>query len=86
MNKDHNMVEVITANPNHICVGAVVQPRSTANRQAWLQRTTPATLTVTKKTTPPDIIDAVKLHHQVSITYTAAKRAKKHLLGDELEN
>ena len=86
MNKDHNMVEVITANPNHICVGAVVQPRSTANRQAWLQRILPATLTVTKKTTPSDIIDAVKLHHQVSITYTAAKRAKKVLLGDDLEN
>ena len=80
------MVEVITANPNHICVGAVVQPRSTANRQAWPQRILPATLTVTKITTPPDIIDAVKLHHQVSISYITEKRAKKNLLGDDLEN
>ena len=39
-----------------------------------------------KKTTPLDIIDAVKLHHQVSITYTAAKRATKNLLGNDLEN
>ena len=52
MNKDnHDMVKVVTVNPNHICAGAVMQPRSTANRQAWLQCILPATLTVTKKTT-----------------------------------
>ena len=86
MNKDRNMVKVVTVNPNHICVGAVMQPRSTANRQAWLQRILPATLTIAKKTTPSEIIDAVRLHHKVSITYDAAKRAKKYLLGDDLES
>ena len=86
MNRNRGMVEVITANPNHIRVGAVMQPRSTANRQAWLQRILPATLTVTKKTTSSEIIDAVKLHHQVSITHTATKRAKKSFLGDDLES
>ena len=83
MNKDRNMVKVVTVNLNHICVGAVMQPRSTANRQACLQRILPATLTIAKKTTPSD---AVKLHHKVSITYDAAKRAKKYLLGDDLES
>ena len=68
MDKDRGTVEVITANPNHICVGAVMQPRSTANRQAWLQRIVPATLSDTKKTTPSQIIDDVKFHHKVPIT------------------
>ena len=63
-----------------------MQPHSTANRQAWLQRILPATPSVTKKTTPSQIIYAVKLHHKVPITYAAAKRAKKNLLGDDLEN
>ena len=63
-----------------------MQPRSTANRQAWLQRILPATLSVTKKMAPSQIIDTVKLHHKVPITYAAAKRAKKNLLGDDLEN
>ena len=48
-------------------MGAVMQYRSTANRQAWLQRILLATLTVPKKTTLSEIIDAVKLHHQVPI-------------------
>ena len=69
MDKDRGTVEVITSNPNHICVGAVMQPRSTANRQAWLQRILPATVSVTKKTTPSQIIDDVKFHHKVPITY-----------------
>ena len=38
MNRDRGMVEVITANPNHIFVGAVMRHRSATNRQAWLQR------------------------------------------------
>ena len=41
---------------------------------------------VTKKTTPLEIIGAAKLHHQVSITYGAAERAKKSLPGDDLES
>ena len=65
MNKDRNMVNMFTVNPNHICVGAVMPPRSTANRQAWLQRILLATLTIAKKTTPSDIIDAVKLRLKV---------------------
>ena len=85
-NKDGDMVKVTIISPNHICMGAVMQPHSTANWQAWLQRILPATLTVTKKTTPSEMINAVKLHHQVSITYGAAKRAKKNLLGDDLES
>ena len=80
------MVKVVTVNPNHICVGAAMQPRSTANRQAWLQRILPATLTVTKITTPSQIIEAVKLHHQATITNDAAKHAKKNFLGDDLES
>ena len=86
INKDRNMVKVVTVNHNHICVGAVMQPRSAANRQAWLQRILPATLTIPKKTTPSEIIDAVKLHHKVSITCDAAKRAKKYLLDDGLDS
>ena len=82
MNKDRDMVEVITVNPKHFCV---MQPRSTANRQAWLLRILPATLIVTKKTAPSGIVDAVKLHHQVSVTCDAAKRAK-NLLRDDLES
>ena len=49
MNKDRNLVKVVTVNPTHICVGAVIQPRSTANRQAWLQCILPATLTIARK-------------------------------------
>ena len=36
--------------------------------------------------TTSQIIDAVKLHHKVPITIAAAKRAKKNLLSDDLEN
>ena len=64
----------------------MIQPRSTANRQAWLQRILPAALAVPGEAAPSGVIDAVKLHHKVSITYGAAKRAKKYLLGDELES
>ena len=37
------------------------------------------------KTTPSQIRDAVKLHHQVAISYVAAREAKKDLLGNDLE-
>ena len=64
MNKDRNMVNVINVIPNHICVGAVMPPRSTANRQAWLQCILPATLPIANNTTPSKITDAVKLRHK----------------------
>ena len=59
MNKDHNMVKVATVNSNHICAGAVMQPRSTANGQAWLQRILPATFRVVRKNAPSQITDAL---------------------------
>ena len=49
MDKDRGIVEVLTVNPSHICVGAVMQPHSTANRQAWLQRILPATFQLRRK-------------------------------------
>ena len=86
MDEDHNVVKVVTVNPNHIYAGAVTQHSSGVDRQDWPQRILSAILTVTKKTTPSQIIEAVKLHHQVSVTYPAAKRAKKNLLGGDLES
>ena len=60
MNKDHDMVDVIIVNPNHVCAGAVMLPHGSANWQAWLQcildLRIPATLTVAKKAPPSEII------------------------------
>ena len=83
--KTHGCVKVIKVNDEHVCVGVAPVRRAVANSQAWLQRILPTTITITKNTTPSQIRDAVKLHHQVTITYDAAKRAKKSLLGDDLE-
>jgi hypothetical protein len=45
----------------------------------------PETITITKNTTPRDIIDAVVLRHHVTINYEAAKKAKTHALGDDMD-
>ena len=69
----------------HICVSAAPVGCAVSSSQAWLQRILPTIIAIDKNTTPSQIRDAVKLHHQVTISYNAAKKAKKHLLGEDLE-
>ena len=52
---------------------------------AQCPRILPTIIAIDKNTTPSQIRDAVKRHHQVTISYNAAKKSKKHLLGDDLE-
>ena len=40
MDKDRDIVEVITVNPNHICVGAVMQPLVQRTRKPGYSATT----------------------------------------------
>ena len=84
LNRKLGCVKVIQVKDEHICVGVAPGKRTVSNSQAWLQRILPTVIAITKNTTPSQIRDAVKLHHQVMISYDAAKRAKKHLLGDDL--
>ena len=58
--------------------------RNQSSRQSWLQQILPTTLPITKGMTSRQIIDAVALHHYVTINYEAAKKAKKLALGDDL--
>ena len=78
-------VVVVSIGEEHNCVGAGQISHGPSSQQTWLQRILPATLSINKSTTPRAIIDAVKLHHHVTITYDAAKKAKKLLLGDDLQ-
>ena len=66
-------------------MGVAPVGHTVSNNQAWLRRILPTIITIAKNTAPTQIRDAVKLHHQVTISYDAAKRAKKYLLGDDLE-
>jgi len=56
----------------HTCVGAPPVKRGLATERWWLQEILPTVITVTKTTTPKQIIDAMALHHQVAISYQAA--------------
>ena len=84
-NKTLGCVKVAKVEDEHICVGVAPVRQTASSNQAWLRRILPTIITITKNTTPTQIRDAVKLHHQVAISYDAAKRAKKYLLGDDLE-
>lgn len=53
------------------------------SRQIWLRRILPTTISIGKSTTPREIIDAVKRQHNVTVSYEAAKKAKKLLLEDD---
>ena len=78
---------MVTVNPNHICVGAVIRTAPQHGEPTSLVAVhSPCNPSIAKKTTPSEITDAIKLHHKVSITYGAAKRAKKYLLGDDLDS
>ena len=72
--KTHGCVKVIKVNGEHVCVGVAPVRRAVANSQAWLQRILPTTITITKNTTPSQIRDAVKLHNQVLVGYSAVYR------------
>ena len=76
---------MVSIGEEHNCVGAGQISHSPSSQQSWLQRILPAALSINKSTAPRAIIDAVKLHHHVTITYDAAKKAKKLLLGDDLQ-
>ena len=65
----------------YIVVGSINECRGQSSQQTWLQRILPTTITITKATTPRQIIDAVGLHHHDRINYEAAKR---NALGDDL--
>jgi len=69
-NKDY--VLVATVMDEHTCVGAPPVKRGLATERWWLQEILPTVITVTKTTTPKQIIDAMALHHQVAISYQAA--------------
>ena len=84
-NKTLGCVKVAKVKDEYICVGVAPVGHTVSNNQAWLRRTLPTIITIAKNTTPTQIRDAVKLHHQVTISCNAAKRAKKYLLGDDLE-
>jgi len=66
-NKEY--VSVATIVDEHNCVGAPPAKRGLATQQWWLQEILPTVITVTKTTTPKQIIDAMALHHQVVIRY-----------------
>ena len=66
-------------------MGAAPVGRTVSSSQVWLRRILPTIIAIAKNTTPTQIRDAVKLHHQVTISYDAAKEAKKYLLGGDLE-
>lgn len=82
-NKEY--VSVATVVDEHNCVGAAPTFRSLASQQTWLQRILPTTIPLSKTTTPQQIIDAVALHHRVTVSYQAAHKAKKTILGDDLQ-
>jgi len=82
-NKEY--VSVATIVDEHNCVGAPPAKRGLATQQWWLQEILPTVITVTKTTTPKQIIDAMALHHQVAISYQAAKKAKSFVLGDDIQ-
>jgi hypothetical protein len=67
---------VATIVDEHNCVGAPPVKRGFTTQQWWLQEILPTVITVTKTTTPKQIIDAMALHHQVAISYQAAKKVK----------
>jgi hypothetical protein len=83
-NEDRDCVVVANLMEEHTCTGAGPVIRNPSSRQSWLQQILPTTLPITKDTTPRQIIDAVALHHHVTINYEAAKKAKKSALGDDL--
>ena len=66
-NKEY--VSVATIMDEHNCVGAPPANCGLATQQWWLQEILPTVITVTKTTTPKQIIDAMALHHQVVIRY-----------------
>src|SRR5947209_1674329 len=74
-----------TFQPRHTCIGAAVEnARAPASTQAWLQRTLPTIIPITKDTTPNVIIEAVQLRHGEKISYETAKKAKKIALNDDI--
>jgi hypothetical protein len=77
-------VVVGTLKAEHTCSGIVQgAKRAPASKQSWLQRILPETITITKDTTPQQIIDAVQAKFQQTIRYEAAIRAKKQVLKQE---
>jgi hypothetical protein len=51
-----------------------------------LREILPTVITVTKTTTPKQIINAMALLHQVAMSYQAAKKAKSFVLGTIYNN
>ena len=77
-------VVVVSVKEDHNCIGSAIVPRGPSSQQSWIQRILPTTISVTKSTSPQQIIDAIALHHKVSINYDAAKKAKRLVLGDDM--
>ena len=78
-------VVVVSIGEEHNCISAVQISHGPSSQPTWLQRILPTTLSISKSTAPREIIDAVKLHHNTTITYHAANKAKRLLLGDDLQ-
>lgn len=69
----------------HTCAGASQTPREVSNTQAWLRRTVPKHLVVTRDTGVREIIDCMQMHYHVKVNREAARLARSMLVKDRLQ-
>ena len=77
--KDSDNVEVRIVETEHTCLGVRAPKRDAANSQEWLIRVVPKLLTVSKDTTPHQIIDVVRHAHGQLVNYQAALHCRNTL-------
>ena len=77
--KDSDNVEVRIVETEHTCLGVRAPKRDAANSQEWLIRVVPKLLTVSKDTTPHQIIDVVRYALGQLVNYQAALHCRNAL-------
>lgn len=79
-------VKITVLNSEHNCIAAqIVEKRTPASTQTWLQQILPDHLVITKDTRPREIVDCLRLRFGEEINYQVALRVKKGLLEDGLQ-
>lgn len=79
-------IQVKIIQPRHNCIGRGDTPREVHNSQAWLRRTVPKHLFVTRQTTTREITDILRIQYGVKVNTEAARLAKASLLNDRIEH
>jgi hypothetical protein len=78
------MVKLVVVNGEHTCISRGVRKFSSSSKKGWLDGVVSRHLNVTKKTTPKEIVDCLRVCYGETIDYKRAQECRLRLLDGDI--